>query len=130
MEENNMSDHLQSLKVVLQTLGLPTSGQVRLVADDDARVAILTGAFADARLAVQAGDVALTPEQAAALSALDRRLGTIRRPGGEPLCCELALRRSADWRQVRRLARAAILRFSWTLELPPRGTLAGSPCSH
>lgn len=116
-----MFDHLQELKSVLQTLGLPVTGQVRLVEDDYTRIAILTDAFSAAHHAVraEAGDD-LAPEQVRLLADLDRLLVEVHRQSPTPrLCSELALRQSADWRQVRYLARATLLRFGWPLELPP-----------
>lgn len=122
-----MFDHRQELKSVLQMLGLPVSGQVWLVEDDCTRIAVLTGAFTAASYAahVEAGN-ALTPEQVKLLADLDRLLVELYRRSPTALCSELALRRSADWRQVRCLARAALLRFGWTLELPPGSRLAGT----
>lgn len=119
-----MVDHLQELKTVLQTLGLPVTGQVRLLEDDCTRIAILAKAFASARRAVQAeaGD-GLTIEQVALLAELDRRLDEVCRQACVPLSSELALRQSADWQQVRGTAREALRRFGWTQELPPHEVL-------
>lgn len=122
-----MFDHRQELKSVLQMLGLPVSGQVWLVEDDCTRIAVLTGAFTAASYAAhaEAGEV-LTPEQVKLLADLDRLLAEVCRRSSARPCSELALRRSADWRQVRYLARLALLRFGWTLELPPGSRLAGA----
>ena len=119
-----MVDHFQDLKYVLQTLGLPVIGQVRLVEEDCSRIDVLSGAFASAHRAVQveAGE-ALTAEQIALLAQLDQRLARVQQQTQAPLCSELAMRQSADWRQVRNMAREALVRFHWTLELPPEEVL-------
>lgn len=122
-----MAEQLQELKAVLQTLGLPVTGQVRLVAGDCTRIAVLTGAFASVHRSIQAEAVgALTPEQAALLTDLDRRLKNVRLQTSRPLCSELALRQSAAWRQVRGTAREALLQFGWKLEIPARDVRVGS----
>ena len=119
-----MDNRLQELKFVLQTLDLPITGQVRLIEDDCSRIEILAGAFAAAHHAVHAETGgALTPEQATTLAELDNRLARVRQQSQAPLCSELAMRQSADWRQVRKIARQALVRFSWTLEVPPREAL-------
>lgn len=115
-----MRDNLEELKYVLQTLGLPVTGQLRLVADDCSRIGLLTGAFAAAQHAVRVQeDDSLTPSQASALTDLGARLVEVQQQTRSPLCSELALRESADWQQVRTMARRALVRFSWTLEVPP-----------
>ncbi|MDT8306775.1 MAG: hypothetical protein RRC07_12635 [Anaerolineae bacterium] len=115
-----MDDSFQELKFVLQTLGLPVSGQLHLVEDDCTRIAILTGAFAAAQRAVRLeASEALTPEQTSALRELGARLAEVQQQTRAPLCSELAMRQSADWQQVRTMARKALVQFQWTLELPP-----------
>jgi hypothetical protein len=122
-----MAEHSQELKVVLQTLGLPVSGQVRLMADDCTRVAILSGAFASASRTVrgEAGS-SLTAQQRLLLAELDRRLEALCQQSCAPLGSELDLRQSASWRRVRRTAREALCQFGWTLEIPARDVRVGS----
>jgi hypothetical protein len=103
-----MSERLLELKWILQTLSLPVSGQIHLIEDDCSRIERLAGAFAAAHGAVHSNTSgALTPRQASVLAQLDRRLAGVRQ-------------QSNDWREVRRMAREALLRFYWTLDLPPR----------
>jgi hypothetical protein len=116
-----MSERLLELKWILQTLSLPVSGQIHLIEDDCSRIERLAGAFAAAHGAVHSNTSgALTPRQASVLAQLDRRLAGVRQQSNSPLCTELAMRQSDDWREVRRMAREALLRFYWTLDLPPR----------
>lgn len=116
-----MSNRLLELKWILQTLGLPVSGQVHLFEDDCSRIERLAGAFAAAHGAVHSSmSGALTPGQTNVLVRLDRRLADVTQQGDSFVCTELAMRRSDDWRDVRRTAREALLRFDWTLDLPPR----------
>lgn len=122
-----MAEHLQELKVVLQTLGLPVSGQVRMMADDCTRVAILSGAYAAASRTVRrdAGG-SLTAQQRSLLAELDGRLDALSQQSCSRLGSELGLRQSAGWRQVRSTAREALLQFGWTLEIPARDVRVGS----
>ena len=119
-----MNDDLQQLKAVLQLLALPVIGQVRLV-EDDCAVEDLAEAFDATHHAVrtQLGGE-LMPEQVRTLARLDEQLARLRRESSPPLCSELAMRQSGDWRQVRRMAREALVRFSWTLEVPPAEVLS------
>lgn len=124
-----MNDDLQRLKAVLQMLALPVIGQVRLVRDDCARVEVLAEAFDATHHSVRTqlrGE--LMPEQARTLTRLDDQLGRLRWGSSPPLCSELAMRQSGDWRQVRMTAREALVRFNWTLEVPPAAVLSQSFC--
>lgn len=57
-------------------------------------------------------------EQSRTLAELDDQLARLRRESSLPLCSELAMRRSSDWRWVRMMAREALVQFRWTLEVP------------
>jgi hypothetical protein len=122
-----MNDDMQQLKIILQMLALPVTGQVRLVPDDCARVEALAQAFIAAHHAVDV-DSELMPEQARTLARLDNQLVRLRHESTPPLCSELALRQSGDWRQVRTMAREALVRLRWPLELPWQVIGEGEPC--
>lgn len=115
-----MNDNMQQLKLVLQTLALPVIGQVRLVEEDCLRVDLLAETFNAAHDAVRRVPERLTPAQVTALTRLDNQLAWLRREASPPLCSELAMRESRDWRQVRAMAREALVRFNWTLAIPPQ----------
>jgi hypothetical protein len=120
-----MIDEMQQLEAVLQMLALPVTGQVRLVPDDCNRVAALTEAFhAMHRAVLSSRGGELLPEQAHALIRLDARLDRLRLESSPPLCSELGLRASSDWRQVRVTAREALIAFRWTLALPSQDILS------
>lgn len=122
-----MNSRLQHLKYILQVLALPVIGQVRLIDDDDSRVEILAGAFNAGHYAVRAEvDEVLTTEQVKALVRLENRLVLLCHESSSPLCSELAMRKSSEWRQVRTMAREALIRFRWSLELP---SVRGHPLS-
>ena len=75
-----MNDDLQQLKVVLQLLALPVTGQVRLVGDGCPGVEILATAFDAPYNAVQRkGASELMPEQVRTLARLDDQLSRLDR---------------------------------------------------
>lgn len=122
-----MMDEMQKLKAILQVLALPVIGQVRLVEDDYARTALLIQAFNVTHCAVlstHGGE--LVPAQARALALLDEQLGQLGHESSPPICSELAMRTSSDWRKVRIMAREALIHFQWRLELPPQAVLRGN----
>jgi hypothetical protein len=113
-----MDDSLQELKYVLQILALPVSGQVHLLKQDCTRVDDLAGAFNATHHAIRAeGDQLLTSPQADTLARLDNTLAQVRE---QPICSELSMRESPEWRQIRTMARESLVRFGWPLEVPPR----------
>jgi hypothetical protein len=118
-EDRTMNDDLLQLRTILQMLALPVVGQLRLVGDDCARPGVLAHAFSVTHQAVnsQVG-TQLVPEQASALARLDQQLARVRRESSLPVCSELTMRKSSDWRQVRSLAREALVHFKWTLDVP------------
>lgn len=123
-----MSDDLQQLRMALQMLALPVLGQVRLVDDDRTRTMVLAEAFSAAHQAVpwHVGKQ-LIPEQTRVLVQLDDHLARLHGESSVPVCSELAMRSSSDWRQVRSLAREALVHFRWTLDVPPQALL---PATH
>jgi hypothetical protein len=128
--EREMSESAQELKNVLQALALPVTGQVRLVVDDCARVERLARAFKAAHHAVRdEGAIALTPERDGALLLLDERLAQVSEQTPAPLCSELSMRQSPEWRQIRRMARETLVQFDWPLQVPSRASHAGLPFS-
>jgi hypothetical protein len=117
--DKKMNDPLQQLKVALQFLALPVIGQLRLVEDDCAHAEVLAETFTAALDAVHthaAGE--LMAEQAKALARLEDQLARVRQASPSRLCSELAMRESSDWRLVRMMAREALVRFGWRLEIP------------
>lgn len=124
-----MNEDIQQLKAVLQILALPVLGQVRLVEDDCDRVDLLAAAFNTAHLSLRdGGDLPFTREQVAALTRLDDQLARLRDESSSPLCSELALRTSHDWRQIRLAARVALARFNWKIAIPSEPLLEKEPC--
>jgi hypothetical protein len=123
-----MNDDLQQLRTALQALALPVTGQVRIAPDDCTRINALAGAFSTACPPICADtDAPLAAVQRAALARLEEQLARVCGEVTSPLCSELALRRSRAWRQVRLMAREALVRFQWPLEPPPLGA-AGCNC--
>lgn len=124
-----MNDDLCLLKMILQTLALPVTGQVRLVADDGAPVEVLAAAFSATHQSVHTtAGTKLTSQQAHALARLEDQLANVCRESAPPLALELAMRRSSEWRQVRTMAREALVHFQWPLEVPPLALIAGDGC--
>lgn len=119
---------MQQLKYALQMLALPVTGQVHLIVDDCARVELLAEAFNTSYQAVRAEPEApLTPEQTAAMARLESRLRQIGRELPWTICREAAMRKSAEWRSVKRLAREALIAFHWPLAVPsPEAMFAGA----
>ena len=118
---------MQQLKYALQMLALPVTGQVHLIADDCTRVELLAEAFSASYHAVCAEPEApLTPEQTVAIARLDSQLRQLSRELPWTICREAAMRKSAEWRSVRQLAREALVTFHWPLEVPsPEAIFAG-----
>lgn len=116
-----MNDATQQLKTVLQLLALPVIGQVYLVEDDCTRVNRLARAYNTAHHSFREGDdQPVAREQLKVLDRLGDQLAGLRADSASSLCSELALRTSHDWQQVRLMARAALVRFNWTLAIPSR----------
>ena len=119
-----MDGSLHELKNALQILALPVTGQVYLVREDCTRVEVLAEAFNDAKRKIRYEDErSLTPGQAAALARLEERLMQMRQV---PICSELSMRQSAEWRQIRTTARETLARFDWPLEIPLQSLPAAS----
>ena len=115
-----MNRSVQQLQYALQTLALPVTAQLRLHARDGCRVEELALAFdrwqAKARRELADG---LTCEQVEILSRLDRKLLILSGSRYKPTWSDEALRQSAEWRQVREIAREALAKFGWPLDVPP-----------
>lgn len=119
-----MNDNLQQLRTVLQALALPVIGQVHLIPDDCRRIGALIGAFNAAYPPVCAEiDAPITVAQGEILARLEAQLARLCGEAMSSLRSELSLRHSREWRQVRLMAREALVRFGWTLEAPFSETL-------
>ena len=115
-----MNRSVQELKYSLQTLALPVTAQLRLHQEHDCRVAELAHAFRHWRqTAGKELKERLTAEQAQVLARLDGELLALSDCPEEPEWSDLALRRCVGWRRIRCLAREALIRFNWPLDLPP-----------
>ncbi len=115
-----MSRSVQQLQYALQTLALPVTAQLRLHPCDGCRVEELALAFDRWQERVRwelSGS--LSREQVEVLNRLDRKLLTLSGSRQKPAWTDAALRRSAEWRQVREVAREALAKFNWSLEIPP-----------
>lgn len=115
-----MNRSVQQLQYALQTLALPVTAQLRLHARDGCRVEELALAF-DRWQAKARGEMQedLTGEQAEVLNRLDRKLLMLSGSRQKPAWSDAALRQSVEWRQVRTLAREALSKFGWPLDVPP-----------
>lgn len=116
-----MNRSVQQLKYALQTLALPVTAQLQLHACDGCRVEELALSFDRWQRKAQSGlNGGLTCEQMEALNRLDQKLLKLSGSRFKPSWSELSLRQSADWREVRMMAREALLTFNWPLDVPPR----------
>lgn len=115
-----MNRSVQQLQYALQTLALPVTAQLRLHASEGCRVEELALAFDRWQQKVrQELNGTLTGEQVEALIRLDRKLLLLSGSRQKPAWNDGALRGSADWRQVRLMARETLARFGWPLSVPP-----------
>lgn len=105
------------LQAVLQALALPVTGQLRLYPNEACKVSRLIQEFEQSEPLFVAEVVYLTEAQEAVLASLRRDL---MRVCLDHTCTDVALRRSDVWRQVRLLARSALVAFNWPLTLPPQ----------
>ncbi len=115
-----MNRSVQQLQYALQTLALPVTAQLRLHARDGCRVEELALAF-DRWQAKARGEMQedLTGEQVEVLNRLDKKLLLLSGSRFKPAWSDAALRQSAEWRQVRAMAREALAKFGWPLDVPP-----------
>ncbi|HRQ41674.1 MAG TPA: hypothetical protein PLD25_27450 [Chloroflexota bacterium] len=115
-----MNRSVQQLQYALQTLALPVTAQLRLHPCDGCRVEELALAF-DRWQSKARGELkeSLTGEQAEALNRLDRKLLMLSGSRFKPTWTDAALRQSLEWRQVREMAREALAKFGWPLDVPP-----------
>jgi hypothetical protein len=116
-----MNNRMNQLKHAIQILALPVSGQVSLFPDDCTRIEILTRLFDASHEALRA-DVteSMSTAQLIALIRLGNQLAYLRQSTLSPLCSELSMRQSSEWRQLRTMARQALVSFRWALEIPGR----------
>lgn len=118
-----MSRSVQQLQYALQTLALPVTAQLRLHPCDGCRVEELALAFDRWQSKVRhelTGSECLTREQVEILNRLDSKLLLLSGSRHKPVWSDTALRQSPDWRQVREMAREALIKFGWPLDVPPK----------
>lgn len=111
----------EQLKYALQALALPMTGQLRLFPNRTERMDRLSTEYERwQQLVLYEQADALTRSQRTVLTSLAERLMQL-----QDHCClsgsEVSWRRCPEWRQVRSLARQALLTFNWPLDLPPLG---------
>jgi hypothetical protein len=116
-------DHFRELRWSLQALATTDSLQPALFPEQSMSADELALDFDNSSSIVReryAPD--LSPEQAGALSAIDRKLATMSRDGAEfdaELWTDAAVKTSEPWAEIRRLALAALEAFGWPVESPP-----------
>jgi hypothetical protein len=115
-----MNRSVQQLQYALQTLALPVTAQLRLHACDGCRVEELALAFDrwQQKVRRELSD-SLTSDQVEILNRLDRQLLTLSGSRHKPVWSDSALRQSKEWRQIRQMAREALAKFDWPLDVPP-----------
>ena len=115
-----MNRRVQQLQYALQMLALPVTAQLHLHGSKECQVEEVADIFnVSHQQARQALCDQLTGDQGLILTQLEQRLRLLIRSGQKPAWQETALRSSAEWRQIRGLARRALTRFDWPLEVPP-----------
>ncbi len=114
-----MDMNLQQLKGTLQMLALPITAQVHLDQNEVGRVERLGKNFRDRYRFIQYQMTdQLTAEQKVVLARLDCLLAGMNLSSNRLVWSEDTLRRNAAWREVRKIAREALLHFNWPLDLP------------
>jgi hypothetical protein len=120
-EENPLrSLHFRQLRWSLQGLATAGSEQPALFPDHTVTASQLAFDFDHCASVVRSNyENDLSPSQADAIGAIDRKLAAMSRDGAEfdlELWTEGALRTSEAWAEVRRLARAALEALGWDVE--------------
>ncbi len=120
LEGGDLNGCLPQLKYSLQLLALPVTAQVYLGDGGGGKMEPIARAFDDLHRAICAElRQQLTPEQASLLARIEGILVWQHREASGSVWSDAALRRSGEWRQLRKLAREALVEFGWTLDLPP-----------
>jgi hypothetical protein len=116
-------DHFRELRWSLQALATTDSLQPALFPEQSMSADELALDFDNSSSIVRERyEPDLSREQAAALDAIDHKLTTMSRDGAEfdaELWTDAAVRTSEPWREIRRLAAAALEAFGWPVESPP-----------
>jgi hypothetical protein len=122
-DDSERSAHFRQLKWSLQALAMPASTQLKLFPEFVVKADELALDFDSAWSAVRTNyEDELSPAQAAAIDAVERKLERMSRDGAEfdvDLWTESALSSSGQWEDVRSLAESALEAFGWTRESPP-----------
>ena len=114
----------QQLKYSLQLLALPVTAQIHLDDTGCVKVKIIAQAFERLHQEICAELVhQLTSEQAAVLTRMEKILAWLRLGTDSWIWSDAALRKSAEWRHLRKLARESLLAFGWAMDLPPRDAM-------
>ena len=118
----------EQLRNLLQLVALPVTGQVHFLADDCCRMEFLARALRAWRreLPVELATT-LNLNQERVLAQLERHLADACRERTSPFWTDRAMRQSQGCRQARRMAREALLKFGWVLEVPPQEALYSLP---
>jgi hypothetical protein len=120
IEGSDLKGCAQQLKYSLQLLALPVSGQVRLGDDSCDKMETVLQAFNELhQTACAALRQQLTPEQAILLAQIESSFLWLRQDAGRSTWSDTTIRRSAEWRRIRYLARKTLVAFGWALDLPP-----------
>jgi hypothetical protein len=107
------------LEHCLQHLAMPPESQLQLLPDFVCKADELALSFDHWReVAANNYGFQLTPSQAAALSAIDNAFVLFSDSNPEHWTDE-AVRSSAEWQEIRRLAAEALSVFEWQHEMPP-----------
>ena len=115
-----MNRSVQQLQYSLQTLALPVTAQLRLHGCDGCRVEELAVVFDRWQQTARCElNESLTGEQVEILNRLDQKLLRLSGSRFKPAWTELSLRQSRDWREIRAMAREALVKFRWPLDVPP-----------
>jgi hypothetical protein len=114
-----MDMNLQQLKGTLQMLALPITAQVHLDQNEVGRVERLRKIYRETHWHIRTEMAEqLTLGQKEVLARLDCLLFSMNPGTNRLVWSEEKLRQDAAWREVRTVAREALHRFNWPLDLP------------
>jgi hypothetical protein len=124
-EDAERASQFRQLRWALQNLAGSGSEQRTLFPDSVAKAEELATEFDHSAAAVRTQyETELTGSQSEALDAIDRQLASMSRDGARfdvEIWSETALESSEAWREIRRLAAAALEAFEWPIEKTNEG---------
>jgi hypothetical protein len=119
-EDSDRASQFKRLRWALQNLARSGSEQQALFPDSVAKAEELATEFDHSAVAVRTQyETELTGSQSDALAAIDRQLASMSRDGARfdvEIWSEAAIESSEEWREIRRLAAAALEAFEWPIE--------------